>query len=82
MAFWKSAKTPHTTGDTPTDTAKPATPASVRPSRATATNGKAKTLELAEDSGNPAVKSSNKGFDPYNSGVFDSRRTWERVIRK
>lgn len=25
---------------------------------------------------------SKKGFDPYNSGVFDARKTWEKVIRK
>ncbi|MGE0113892.1 MAG: hypothetical protein AB7T07_03245 [Steroidobacteraceae bacterium] len=24
----------------------------------------------------------NKGFDPYNSGAFDRRHTWERVNRK
>jgi hypothetical protein len=27
-------------------------------------------------------KESNKGFDPYNSGAFDKRQTWIRVIRK
>jgi hypothetical protein len=33
--------------------------------------------------GTAARKAGAKGgFDPYNSGAFDSSRTWERVIRR
>lgn len=44
----------------------------------------------ATDKHNPALEGlddiqdrpANKGFDPYNSGAFDVRHTWERVNRK
>lgn len=30
----------------------------------------------------PAAAPSKHGFDPYNSGAFDRRDTWGKVIRK
>ena len=37
-----------------------------------------KDLDLLED---PDVASSDEGFDPYNSDVFDQRRAWGHVRR-
>lgn len=37
------------------------------------------TQRPAPAASKPAVK---KGFDPYNSGAFEKRNAWERVIRR
>jgi hypothetical protein len=39
------------------------------------------TLELLE-SGSSKGDQPAKGFDPYNSGAFNVRDTWSKVIRK
>lgn len=38
------------------------------------------SLELLEDW--ELDTADNKGFDPYNSGAFDFRHTWQKVTRK
>jgi hypothetical protein len=42
--------------------------------------GKSK-LELANETA-PEAAPSKHGFDPYNSGAFNRRDTWSKVIRK
>lgn len=39
-------------------------------------------LQPADDQSLEQGSSRSKGFDPYNSGAFDRRQTWEKVTRK
>jgi hypothetical protein len=75
MVFWKRSS--------PKSTAAPA-----RPARAAA--AAPVVQRKPEEPVTPAVKDSIQveaapekgGFDPYNSGAFDRRDTWGKVIRK
>lgn len=76
MPFWK--RSPPQTYEDPEPlrpvTAPPATPIARKP----ANKPQPRRLELED----PKADSARKNFDPYNSGVFDRRHTWEKVTRK
>ena len=59
-------------------------PSAHPPHAAAATKATTTTVRAAAhptDQTTSKVKTSKKGFDPYNSGSFDKNKAWERVIR-
>lgn len=42
----------------------------------------AEKLAVEGSAASPAAKNESRGFDPYNSGVFNKSRAWERINRR
>lgn len=67
----------------PTDATPPSKPADANLATDSAKEKKAPpALKPADDQNLEQGSSRSKGFDPYNSGAFDRRQTWEKVTRK
>lgn len=82
MSLWKrSTPQTYTTPEPPQPATAPIAMPIVARKPAVKPLGKrieTKRLELEDSKADLATK----GFDPYNSGVFNRRDTWERVTRK
>ncbi len=76
MAHWNP---PHPNHAEPR---KPTVVPHAKPAPAATTSAKPTTKTRLQIAAVETDDSANKSFDPYNSGTFDSRHTWERVNRK
>ncbi|MGC3980488.1 MAG: hypothetical protein QM808_04430 [Steroidobacteraceae bacterium] len=63
-----------TTAPQPQDSSKPTADAPV--------DAKPSDLQLLDEVQEQMKAAINKGFDPYNSGAFDFRHTWQRIDRR
>jgi hypothetical protein len=78
MVFWKRSTL--TKEATPQQPARPPVAPAVKPVAEPKSSDKS-GLATIDETG-PQTAPAKNGFDPYNSGAFDRRDTWGKVIRK
>jgi hypothetical protein len=78
MVFWKRSTPKKET--TPQQPVRPSVAAAAAPIAERKPAGKSRLVMLDDKA--PEASPDKNGFDPYNSGAFDRRDTWGKVIRK
>ncbi len=79
MAFWKPSR-PKLVEPAVTSATTPVSP--IKPVIQPPPKKPRPDLSVLDETDDEAADTRNRGFDPYNSGAFNAKDTWQRINRK